>query len=225
MLSPESPIRVLVANDYGITRAGLRALLNAEADMEVVGEAADGDEALRMAGLLRPDVAVLDLSMPGAGGIEVTRQLVATFPGVRALILTMHEDQAMLREALHAGAAGYITRRAMEAELLMAVRIVHRGDLYIHPSIAAALLRNTIAGEPARAASGAALTPRETEVLQLIALGYTNRQTAEALHISIRTVETHRAHLMAKLQLEGRAALVRYAREHGLLRDRNPIAN
>jgi two-component system, NarL family, response regulator NreC len=219
MLKPPQPIRILIADDHGIMRAGLRALLNAEADMDVVGEAATGADALQMADALRPDVAILDLSMPGADGIEVTRRLSAAYPDMHTLILTVHEDQVMLREALDAGAAGYIIKRAIEAELIMAVRTVHHGDLYVHPFMAAALIRSVMPNRPAGTDTAECLTPRETEILQYIALGYTNRQIADALHISVRTVETHRAHLMAKLSLEGRAALVRYAREHDLLKD------
>ena len=219
MIKSAPAIRILIADDHGIMRAGLRALLNAEADMDIIGEAANSADALSIAEALHPDIAILDLSMPGAGGIEVTRRLCATCPNMRTLILTVHEDQAMLREALSAGAAGYIIKRAIEAELIMAIRAIHNGDRYVHPYMAAALLQT---GSPNRrhgTEPRETLTPREIDILQHIALGYTNRQTADALHISIRTVETHRAHLMAKLQLEGRAALVRYAREHGLLED------
>ncbi len=219
MLKPAPSMRILIADDHGIMRAGLRALLSAETDMEIVGEAATGADALDMAEALRPDIAILDLSMPGRGGIEVTRRLSAAYPSLRILILTVHEDEVMLREALSAGAAGYIIKRAIEAELIMAVRALHQGDFYVHPIMAAALLRTFIPSRGPVAAASEILTPRETEVLQYIALGYTNRQTADVLHISIRTVETHRAHLMAKLHLEGRAALVRYAREQGLLQD------
>jgi two-component system, NarL family, response regulator NreC len=219
MLKPSQPIRILIADDHGIMRAGLRALLNAEADMDVVGEAATGADALQLADALRPDVAIVDLSMPGTDGIEVTRQLSAAYPGMHTLILTVHEDQAMLLAALDAGAAGYIIKRAIEAELIAAIRTVHRGDLYVHPFMATALVRSVMSDRPAGTGTAEGLTPRETEILQYIALGYTNRQIADTLHISVRTVETHRAHLTAKLSLEGRAALVRYAREHGLLED------
>jgi two-component system, NarL family, response regulator NreC len=215
----DPPIRILLADDHGILRAGLRMLLNAEADMDVVGEAEDSAEALWMAESAHPDMVILDLSMPGVGGIEVTRQLSAAYPTLRILILTVHEDQALLREALSAGAAGYILKRASAAELIIAVRTVHRGNLYVHPIMATALLHTLIPKTAPQAGSLETLTPREIEILRHIALGYTNRQIADALHISIRTVETHRAHLMAKLQLNDRAALVRYTREHGLLAD------
>jgi DNA-binding NarL/FixJ family response regulator len=208
--------RILVADDHGVLRAGLRALLSAEPDMTVVGEAATGEEAIAMAQDLRPDVALLDLSMPGAGGIATTRRLKEILPDVRVLILTVHEDEALLRKAIQVGASGYITKRAIEAELINAVRAARRGEIYVHPSMIHALLQTITPPQEAQEAPIEALTPRETEVLQLIALGYTNRQIGEKLHISIRTVETHRANLIGKLQIESRVELVRYARDQGL---------
>jgi two-component system response regulator NreC len=212
------PIRILIADDHGVVRAGLRALLDAEPDIQVVGEAADGPEALRLAGELRPDVVLLDLSMPGPGGIEVTRRLKKAAPEMRVLVLTFHEDDALLREAIRAGAAGYITKRAFESELINAIQATWRGDLYVHPAMTRALLQDDVAApQTSDKASISSLTPRETEVLRLIAQGYTNRQTAELLSISVRTVESHRANLMDKLDLHSRVELVRYAKEHGLL--------
>lgn len=212
------PIRILIADDHGVVRAGLRALLDAEPDLQVIGEAADGDETLQLAGKLRPDVVLLDLSMPGPGGIEVTRRLIKAVPEVRVLILTFHEDDILLREAIRAGAAGYITKRAFESELINAIQAAWRGDLYIHPAMTRALLQDK--APPPHTSSKvpiSSLTPRETEVLRLIVQGYTNRQTAEILSISVRTVESHRANLMDKLDLHSRVELVRYAKEHGLL--------
>lgn len=211
------PTRILVADDHGVLRAGLRALLSAEADMVVVGEAATGEQALVMAQDLQPEVALLDLSMPGAGGIETTRRLKDILPNVRVLILTVHEDEVLLREAIKVGASGYITKRAIEAELINAVRAARRGEIYVHPSMTHALLQTIAPRAQEVEAPVEALTPRETEVLQLIALGYTNRQISEKLHISVRTVETHRANLIGKLQMESRVELVRYARDQGLL--------
>jgi two-component system response regulator NreC len=210
-------VRILIADDHGVLRAGLRALLNAETDLEVVGEAADGHETLRLTRELDPDVVLLDISMPGPGGIEITRQVKRALPDTRVLILTVHEDESLLREAIRAGAAGYIIKRAVESELINAIRAVWRGDVYIHPAMTRALLQDVA---PTRATDEPLvepLTPRESEVLQLIAQGYTNRQIAETLTISVRTVETHRANLMDKLGLRSRVELVRYAREHGLL--------
>jgi len=210
-------IRILIADDHGVLRAGLSALLNAEPDMQVVSEAADGQETLRRADDLRPDVVLLDISMPGLGGIQVTRQLKEALPDVRVLILTVHEDETLLREAMRAGAAGYITKRAIESELISAIHAVWRGDLYVHPAMTRALLKD-ISPSPAPGESLVeSLTPREIDVLRLIAQGYTNRQAAEVLGISVRTVESHRANVMGKLGLRGRVELVRYARKHGLL--------
>lgn len=211
------PIRILIADDHGVLRAGLRTLLNAEPDMTVVGEAADGYDAVRLAEELCPDVVLLDISMPGPGGIEVTRRLRQRLPQTRVLILTVHEDESMLREALRVGAAGYITKRAVESELINAIHAVWRGDLYVHPTMTRALLRDLQPPIIPPESPHEPLTPREIEVLRLIAQGYTNRQIAEALSISVRTVETHRANLTAKLHLSSRVELVRYAREHGLL--------
>ncbi|MFQ5340878.1 MAG: response regulator [Anaerolineae bacterium] len=211
------PIRILIADDHGVLRAGLRALLNAEPDVEVVGEAADGHEVLRLARALNPDVVLLDISMPGPGGIEVTRQVKQALPDTRVLILTVHEDESLLREAIQAGAAGYIIKRAVESELINAIHAVWRGDVYIHPAMTRALLQDVAPPHATDETLVEPLTRRETEVLQLIAQGYTNRQVAETLTISVRTVETHRANLMDKLGLRSRVELVRYAREHNLL--------
>jgi two-component system, NarL family, response regulator NreC len=210
------PIHILIADDHGVLRAGLRTLLNAESDLEVIAEASDGNDVLRLASELRPDIVLLDISMPGPGGIEVTRRLKEALPELRVLILTAHEDESMLREAVQAGAAGYIIKRAVESELINAIHAVWRGDLYVHPAMTRALLKETsllpVSAEPAVES----LTPRELEVLHLIAKGYTNGQIAKELNLSVRTVESHRANLMGKLELRSRVELVRYAIEHGL---------
>jgi two-component system response regulator NreC len=210
-------IRILISDDHGVLRAGLRALLSAESDLEVVGEAADGDEVLRLAKELGPELVLMDISMPGIGGIEATRQLKEILPEVRVLILTVHEDESLLQEAIQAGATGYIVKRAVESELIDAIRAVCRGDLYVHPAMTRALLKE-ITPTPAPNNRPVELpTPREIDVLRFIAQGYTNRQTAEALNISTRTVESHRANLMSKLNLRSRVELVRYARENGYI--------
>ncbi|MGD8866860.1 MAG: response regulator transcription factor [Gemmatimonadales bacterium] len=211
------PIRVLIADDHGILRAGLRSLLDSASETEVVGEARDGEEALRLAKELRPDVLLVDISMPGASGIEIARRLRGTLPETRVLILTVHEDQSLIREAIRAGAAGYIIKRAVESELFNAIAAVQRGELYVHPAVTRALLEEDSRDERSASHPGVQLTPRETEVLRLIGDGYTNSQMAELLHIGVRTVETHRANLMGKLGLHSRVELVRYAREKGLL--------
>lgn len=209
-------IRLVIADDHGVLRAGLRALLNAEPDLQVVGEAANGREALKLVAELTPDILVLDINMPDPGGLAVLQQLGATTPATRVLILTFYEDEALLRQAIQAGACGYITKRAIESELIDAVRAVWRGELYIHPSMTRALLAPSPA-VPADSNLVEQLTPREIDVLRYIAQGYTNRQIADELCISVRTVESHRANLTAKLGLRGRVELVRYAREHGLI--------
>jgi len=210
------PIHILIADDHGVLRAGLRTLLNAEPDLEVIAEASDGNDVLRLASELRPDIVLLDISMPGPGGIEVTRRLKESLPEVRVLILTAHEDESMLREAVQVGAAGYIIKRAVESELINAIHAVWRGDLYVHPAMTRALLKEMslfpVSAEPAVEP----LTPREIEVLRLIAKGYTNGQIAKELNLSVRTIESHRANLMGKVELRSRVELVRYAMEHGL---------
>lgn len=214
------PIRVLIADDHAVVRAGLRTLINAEPGMELVGEATGGEEALAMAGALSPDIVVLDLSMPDLDGLEATRRIKRQKPEVRILILTVHEDEALLREAIRAGASGYIIKHAAEAELVSAIHTVEIGEIYVHPKMIRALLAEPEARKPSAAPGNAphdALTPREIDVLRLLAQGYTNRQIAEVLSLSVRTVEGHRSNLTEKLGLHSRVELVRYAREHGLL--------
>jgi two-component system response regulator NreC len=211
-------IRILIADDHGVLRAGLRALLSAESELEVVDEASNGNEALAKAKEFQPDVVLLDISMPGSSGIEVTRDLKEILPETRVLILTLHEDEGLLQEAIQAGASGFIIKRAVESELIDAIRAVWRGDLYVHPAMTRALLKEmTAAPTVTKEAPVEALTPREIEVLRLIAQGYTNRQMAGMLSISVRTVESHRSNLMGKLDLHSRVELVRYARENNLI--------
>jgi DNA-binding NarL/FixJ family response regulator len=208
--------RILIADDHGVLRAGLAALLNTEADFEVVGEANTGEEALFQAVDLHPELVLMDLSMPGMGGIEATRRICEKLPGIHVLILTIHEDIGMVREAIRAGAGGYILKRAVKTELIGAIRTVLQGDLYVHPAMMRSLLAEP---QPAPAAPSPAeepLTPREIEVLRLIVQGHTNSQIAEILNISVRTVEYHRANLTGKLNLHSRVDLIRYATEHGI---------
>jgi len=215
-------IRILIADDHAVLRAGLRALLSNEPDLEIVAEASDGDETVRVARETQPDVVLMDISMPGRGGIEATRRLMELHPAVRVLILTMHEDKTLLHAAMQAGAAGYILKRALESELLNAIHAVARGDLYVHPAMTRALLENVGVMAASSRAPASALTSRERDVLRLIAKGHTNRQIAEILSLSVRTVESHRASLTDKLELHSRVELVRYAREHGLLEPEEP---
>jgi two-component system response regulator NreC len=210
-------IRVLIADDHAIVRTGLRTLLKAEPSMQLVGEATGGYEAIELVEKTRPDVVVLDLSMPDLDGIAVTKRIKPLLPHLQVLILTIHADEGLLREAIKAGASGYVLKRAAEAELISAIHIILRGDLYVDPSMVRALLGDTVKSAETRPDSTERLTPRETEVLKCIAEGYTNRQIGEELKISVRTVEGHRANLSAKLGLKSRVELVRYAREHGLV--------
>lgn len=211
-------IRILVADDHGVLRAGLVALLNAEAGMEVVGEAYDENSVVSQAIELRPDVVLMDVSMPDSGGIEATRRIKGLGLESRVLILTVHEDKGLMEEAIRAGAMGYILKRAIKSELINAIQTVMRDELYLHPAMA----RLLFAEKPASSASPSGfyaepLTSREIEVLRLIAQGYTNNQAAEILHISIRTVEYHRSNLTAKLNLRSRVELMKYAEEKGLI--------
>jgi two-component system, NarL family, response regulator NreC len=218
-------ISVVIADDHGVLRAALRALLKGEPDMDVVGEAADGQETVKRTLELKPRVLLLDMTMPGPGGIEITRQIQKTLPQTRVLVLTVHEDERLVREALNAGAAGYIIKRAFDTELTDAIRAVADGNLYIHPALTRAFIKEQAAPASIAPADGPSesadeqspLTRRETEVLQLIAKGYTNRQVADELSLSVRTVETHRANLMGKLGVTSRVELVRFAKERGWL--------
>lgn len=209
-------LKILIADDHGILRAGLRTLLKAEPQLEVVGEAENGEEAILLAEQLKPDVILLDMSMPNLNGIETTRRLLAKLPQTKVLILTAHEDYGLVRETIQAGAAGYIIKRAAESELISAIRAVSRGELYVHPAMTRALLETPDASLP-KSEGNDLLTSRETEVLRLIAQGYTNRQIAEELKISVRTVETHRGNITSKLGLYSRVELLRFATQNGLL--------
>jgi DNA-binding NarL/FixJ family response regulator len=209
--------RVLLVDDHGLMRAGVRSLLDRETDYEIVDEASTSDEAVRAASRHRPDIVLLDLTLPGVGGIEVTRRIREMLPETRILILTVHEDVALLREALKAGASGYVVKRALDSELLSAMEAASRGDIYVHPSMTRALLSEEQAAAPRpRRGDGEPLTNRETDVLKLIVRGFTNRQIGDELDLSVRTVESHRANLMGKLGLTSRAELVRWAAEHKL---------
>lgn len=211
------PIRILIADDHAVVRSGLRALLRTAPDLEVVGEAENGEEALRLAEILRPDTILLDLTMPPENGIKTTRRLKEKHPERVVLILTMHEDESLLHEALRAGASGYVIKRAEESEILRAIRATNQGDIYVHPAMTRALLHQPVTTERRRSASTSPLTPRELDILRLLTKGNTNRQIAGLLGLSMRTVENHRANLMGKLGLESRVELVNYAEEHGLL--------
>ena len=211
-------IRILLADDHAVLRAGLRALLAAQGGLEVVGEAADGAEAVRLAQALRPDVVVMDIGMPGVNGIDATARIKRDLPAAKVLILSMHDDQGYLRQVLRAGASGYVLKKAADTELLAAIQAAARGEVFLDPGLAKALVDEVL--EP-RVERGEApvLSGRERDVLRLVAHGHTNQQVADRLCISVKSVETYRARLMEKLGLKGRAELVRYALQHGLLQD------
>jgi len=204
-------LRVLIADDHAIVRSGLSALIDGAGDMEVVGEARTGEEAVRLARTLEPHVVVMDVSMPGLDGAEATELIVGESPDVRVLALTMHDDRAHLTRLLEAGATGYAIKRAAGDELLQAIRAVGAGESYVDPFLAGTLLSDagTVADEP--------LSPREEEVLRRTAWGETNKGIAAALGISTRTVETYKARIAEKLGLRSRPELVRYAVEKGWL--------
>ena len=210
-------IRVLIADDHRVIRVGLRALLGSDPELEVVGEAADGPETIRLVEELDPDVVLLDIGMPGEDGIQVARKLTARGPQPRVLFLTMHEDESLVREAIEAGAAGYVIKRAEESEILDAIHAAYRGDLYVHPAMTRALVQPSAANRAPVVASGEPLTAREIEVLKMLVRGYTNHQIAETLDLSVRTVDGYRASLIGKLGLSSRVELVRFAETHGLL--------
>jgi two-component system response regulator NreC len=211
------PIRILIADDHALVRSGLGALLCADPALEVVGEAGDGAETLRLAAELAPDLVLLDVSMPGESGIKTAERLKEAHPELAVLFLTMHEEEGLLHEALRAGAAGYVIKRAEVSELLQAIRAARRGDVYVHPAMTRGLLRQPVTTQHRRGTPAPALTPRERDVLRLLARGNTNRQIAGLLGLSTRTVESHRANLMGKLGLTSRVELVDYAEEHDLL--------
>jgi len=218
------PIRILIADDHAVMRAGLRLLLNGQEDMQVVDEAGDGWQTVEKAVALKPDIVLLDITMPGLSGLEAARQIRQRAPEVKLLVLTMHDDEAYLRQFLQIGATGYMVKKAADTELVDAIRAVHRGESFIHPSLTRVLIDRYLQQQPPVKAKESVeeLTPRETEVLRLVAQGYTSQQIAEQLSISANTVETHRAHIMEKLGLRGRAQLVRYAIARGLLTPDQP---
>jgi len=210
------PIRILIADDHPVVRSGLRALLG-DSDLEVIGEASDGLETLRLAETLHPDIVMLDITMPPENGLATAKQLKEAHPKILILILTMHEDESLLHEALRAGASGYVIKRAEASEIIQAIHAAMRGDIYVHPAMTRALLDQPVATVQRRGASVEELTPRELDVLRLLVKGNTNRQIAQLLDLSVRTVENHRANLMGKLGLSSRVDLVQYAEEHKLL--------
>jgi DNA-binding NarL/FixJ family response regulator len=205
-------VRVLLAEDHGTMREGLKLLFNNEPDMSVVGEAGDGREAVRLAQQLLPDVAVMDISMPGWDGLKATRKLKETCPQVRVLALTRHDDYGFLKEMLRAGAAGYVLKQSASAELIRAVRAVAAGQSYLDPTVTAKVVGGYTGERPkTNSESGEPISEREEEVLRLIALGYSNKEIAARLSVSVKTVEAHKANGMRKLGLGTRMDIVSYA--------------
>jgi DNA-binding NarL/FixJ family response regulator len=209
-------IRILLADDHRLVRSGLRRLLETQTDMEVVGEAGDSEETVRLAQQLRPDVVLMDIAMPKGGGLEATRRIAEAGLPTRVLVLTAHAEEQYLLPVIRAGGAGYLLKSAADEELLDAIRAVYRGDAYLPPPAAAMLLRDYMrrTGEGGGLAE---LSPREREVVRLTAEGYDARDIGERLYLSAKTVETYRRRAMEKLGLQSRAELVRYALRHGLL--------
>jgi len=212
-------IKVLLAEDHTIVRKGLRSLLDEETNIEVIGEAQDGREAIQKAQQLHPDIVLMDITMPRLNGLEATRQIKKRSPQVKVLALTMHANEEYIFQILQAGASGYVLKQAVVTELVSAIQAVHRGDSFLSPSISKKIIEEYIrqAQPLAEKDDYAKLTNREREILQLIAEGHSNRRIAQLLHISVKTVETHRANLMEKLDLHSTAELTRYAIRKGLI--------
>jgi DNA-binding NarL/FixJ family response regulator len=210
-------IRVLVVDDHAVVRSGLRRVLDAEPDIESVGEAANAERAVFEAMEHKPDVVLMDVVMPGKSGIEGMPALMQAVPTTKVLILSMQDDPRYVREAFDAGASGYVLKEAADAEVVSAVRAVAAGERYVHPVLGARLI--AAEAEQRKRAEADPLSEREREVLRLLALGHTNQEIAKMLYISVRTAETHRAHIMQKLRLSSRAELVRHALAEGLLEE------
>ncbi|MGH9037145.1 MAG: response regulator [Acidimicrobiia bacterium] len=210
-------LRVAVCDDHAVVRAGLRHILEDDPAIDVVGEATNAEEAVALAEAERPDIFVIDLSLPDESGIAATRRIRQVSDGTRVLVLTMHDDVAYLREAFEAGAAGYVLKKAADVELLQALHTVAAGERYVHPVLGAALLDHQSPPAAARGPAVPELSARESEILRLLALGHTNPEIAGTLHLSVRTVETYRSNIQLKLGLRSRAELARFARTAGLL--------
>jgi DNA-binding NarL/FixJ family response regulator len=210
-------VRVLIVDDHAVVRAGIKLLLEAEDDLEPVGEAGTGRDAIFQARALKPDVILLDVVMPDQSGLDVLPTLLHEQPDTKVLVLSMQDDPQYVREAFAAGASGYVLKEAADTEVVAAIREVAKGGRYVHPELGARLV--VAETQAKRRAEEDPLSDREREVLRLLALGHTNQEIAKQLYISVRTAETHRAHIMQKLRLSSRAELVRHALAEGLLEE------
>jgi len=217
-MTKESKIRVLIADDHAILRSGLRMLIESQADMTVVAEAETGNEAIKIAQKNTPDVVILDVTMPERGGLHTIEQILKQSPDTRILMLTMHEEAAYMRTALAAGASGYVLKKSVDADLLSGIRAIHKGRTYVDSELASELIQEALP-ERGRAGNKATevLSQRELEVLKLVAEGFSSREIAEKIFVSVKTVETYRGRFAEKLGLKSRAEVVRYALEIGLL--------
>lgn len=214
-----SPIKVLLAEDHTIVRKGIRALLDGVTDIEVVGEAEDGREAVEKVGQLQPDVVLMDNTMPILNGLEATHQIKKLFPKTRVLILTMHTDEEYIFQFLQAGASGYLIKKTAPKELVSAIKAIYRGDSFLSPSISKKVIDEYLrhVEEASKPNSYTQLTDREREVLQLIVEGFSNKEIAEQLHLSVKTVGNHRLNLMEKLDLHNVSDLTKYAIRKGII--------
>lgn len=225
-LTTGKPVRLLIVDDHAVVRSGLRALLEDQPDLEVVGEAADGVEALTRCRTLHPDIVLLDLTMPGRSGLQAIADLKRLSPAPKLLVLTMHNDETYLRHAVREGADGYVVKQAADTELIAAIHALARNERYLQPTLAGALVHDYEHPSAQRRHDGVEqLSEREREVLALIALGYAHKTITEKLNISVKTVEAHRARILEKLALKTRADLVRYALEHKLLTTTRLVAS
>ena len=213
------PARILIADDHGLVRSGLRALLCAQPEFEVVGEAVDGVTVIEQCRRTAPELVLMDLTMAGRGGVAATRDLRRTFPDVKVVVVTMHEDAAFARQAFLAGAAGYVLKKSLAGELVKALRVVQRGERFVTTSLEGEISATEHATPVSRNGGRGpeSLTPREREILTLVALGHTTSEIASRASVSAKTVETHRKHITAKLGLRTRADLVRFALEYKLI--------
>lgn len=226
-MNAPTKLRILLADDHAVVREGVKTLVNAQPDMEVIDEAEDGRAAVQKTGLGAPDVVVMDVSMPDMGGAEATTRIVAACPRVKVLALSMHEDKSYLRSLLEAGAVGYVLKRSAADDLIRAIRTVAAGGVYLDPSLAGKIVGSFVR-KPSRSPppllrgeiEGAALSERETEVLRQVAQGYSNKEIAAQISLSIKTVETYKARSMEKLGLDSRVEIVRYALQQGWLQSR-----